>query len=50
MDEMEVEDQSPLVSVMPHLDSVKLQSKPDEQPTKDDTEMNNNDGMYEVIM
>jgi hypothetical protein len=42
-DKMEEEEQSPVVSVMPNLDSVKSQSKHDEQPTKDDSEMNNNE-------
>ena len=50
MDEMEEEEQSPVVSVMPNLDSVKSQSKHDEQPTKDDSEMNNNESIYEAMM
>ena len=50
MDEMEEEEQSPVVSVMPNLDSVKSQSKHDEQPTKDDSEMNNNKSIYEAMM
>ena len=50
IDEMEEVEQSSLVSVMPNLDSVKSQSKPDEQPTEDNTEMNNNEGIYEAMM
>ena len=50
MDEMEEEEQSPVVSVMPNLDSVKSQSKHDEQPAKDDSEMNNNKSIYEAMM
>ncbi len=46
---MEEEEQSP-VSMMPNLDSVKSQSKHDEQPTKDDSEMNNNKGINEAMM
>jgi hypothetical protein len=42
MDEMEEEEQSPLVSLMPNFDSVKSQLKPDNQSTKDHREMNNN--------
>ena len=36
MDEMEEEEESPSVSVMPNLDSVKSQTKHDEKPTMDD--------------
>ena len=50
MDETEEEEQSPVVSVMPNLDSVKSQSKHDEQPAKDDSEMNNNKSIYEAMM
>ena len=50
MDEMEEEEQSPVVSVMPNLDSVKSQSKHDEQPAKDDSEMNNNKSIYKAMM
>ena len=50
MDEIEEEEQSPVVSVMPNLDSIESQSKHDEQPTKEDSEMNNNEGIYEAMM
>ena len=50
MVEIEEEEQSPSVSVMPNLDSVKSQSKHDEQPTKDDSDMNNNKGIYEAMI
>jgi hypothetical protein len=50
LDRMEEEVQSPLVSVMPNLDCVKSQSKLDGQPTTDNTEMNNNDHIYEVMI
>jgi hypothetical protein len=50
MDKMEEEEHSPLVSVIPDLDGLKSASKPDEQPTQDNTEMNNNDGIYKAMM
>ena len=50
MDEMEEEEQSPVVFVMPNLDRVKSQSKHDEQPTKDNSEKNNNERIYEAMM
>ena len=50
MVEMEEEEQSPLASVMPNLDSAKSQSRPGEQPTKHDIEMNNNEGIYDAMM
>ena len=50
MDEMEEEEQSPVVSMMPNLDSVKSQSKHDEQLAKEDSEMNNNESIYEAMM
>ena len=46
---MEEEVQS-VVSVMSNVDSVKLQSKHDEQPAKDNSEMNNNKSIYEAMM
>jgi len=50
MDEMEEEVQSSVVSVMSNLDSVESQSKHDEQPTKDDSEMNDNERIYQAAM
>ena len=50
MDEMEEEEQSSVVSMMPNLDSVKSQSKHDEQPAKDDLEMNNSKSIYKAMM
>ncbi len=50
MDEMEEEEQLPVVSVMPYLDSVKSQSNHDEQPVKDDSEINNNKSILEAMM
>ena len=50
MDGMEEEEQSLVVSMMPNLDSVKSQSNHDEQPKKDDSEMNNNESIYEAMM
>ena len=47
---MEEEEQSSVVSMMPNLDSVKSQSKHDQQLTKDDSEMNNNESIYEAMM
>ena len=47
---MEEEKQSSVVSMMPNLDSVKSQSKHDEQPANDDSEMNNNECIYEAMM
>ena len=49
MDEMGEEEQSPVVSMMPNLDSVKSQSEHDEQPAKDDSEMNNNKSNCEAM-
>ena len=49
MDEMEEEEHSPLVSAKPNLDNEKSSSKPDEQPTQDDMEMNNYEDIYEVM-
>jgi hypothetical protein len=50
MDEMKEEEHSPLISVMSNLDSEMSPSKPDEQSTQDDRELNSNEGIYEVMV
>ena len=50
MDEMEEEEHSPLILVMPKLASKKSPSKPVEQSTKDETERNNIEGIDEEMM
>ena len=50
MDEKEEEEHSPLILVMPKLAGEKSPSKPIEQPTKDETERNNIEGIDEEMM
>ena len=50
MDEMDVEEHSPLRSMMSNLSCEKSPSKPYEHPIHDNTEMNRNKGIYEVMM
>ena len=44
------EEHSPLISVMSNLDNEMSPSTPDEQPTQDYRELNNNEGIYDVMM
>ena len=50
VDEREEEEYSPLISVMPDLAVKMASSKPVEIPTQYNTEMDSNEGIYEVIM
>jgi hypothetical protein len=50
MDEMEEEEHSPLISMMPNLEYEMSPSKADHQITQDNTEMNHNEGIYEAMM
>jgi hypothetical protein len=50
MDEMEEEDHSSFILVLPKLDGEKSPSKPDEQSTQDSTEKNNIEGIDEAMM
>ena len=50
MEEMEEEDHSPLISVLPKLDGKKSPSKPDEQSAQDITEKNNIEGINEAMI
>jgi hypothetical protein len=50
MDEMEEEDHSPLILVLPKLGGEKSPSKPDEQFTQDSTEKNNIEGIDEAMI
>jgi hypothetical protein len=45
MDEMEGQENPPLISVMPNLDNDTSSSKPDEHSTQDKTELNSNEGI-----
>ena len=50
MDEMEEEDRSPLMLVLPKMDGEKSPSKPDDQSTQDSTEKNNIEGIDEAMI
>jgi len=50
MDEMEEEDHSPLILVLPKLGGKKSPSKPDEQSTQDSIEKNNIKGIDEAMI
>ena len=50
MDELEEEENSPLVAVMPNLACKKSQPQPDKQPTHNNTEMNRNKGINEAMI
>jgi hypothetical protein len=50
MDEIDDEEHSPLISVLPKLAGKKSQLKPDEHSTKDDTERNNIEGIDEAMI
>ena len=49
IDKLTEEEHSLSISVMPNLACEKSPSKPDEQPTRDNTEMTSNEGIYEVM-
>ena len=50
MDEMEEEDHSPLISVLPKLGGKKSPCKPDEQSTQGSSEKNNSEGINEAMI
>ena len=50
MEELDEEENSPFISVMPNLAQKVSPSKPDEHPTHNNTEMNSNKGIYEMMV